>query len=48
VLFISAVLGLVAVARRVKMPVPQWVQLVPPYAIGTMAMFWVIQRLAAC
>lgn len=46
-LFIGAVLGLFTLARCVKMPVPQWGQLVPPYAIGSAAMFWVIQRLAA-
>jgi hydrogenase/urease accessory protein HupE len=45
--FIGAVLGLVVVARRMKLTAPQWAQLVPPYAIGTMAMFWVIQRVAA-
>jgi hydrogenase/urease accessory protein HupE len=46
-LFIGAVLSLVALARRVKVPEPQWVHLVPPYAIGSVAMFWVIQRIAA-
>jgi hypothetical protein len=46
-LFIASVLSLVALARRVKVPEPQWAQLVPPYAIGSMAMFWVIQRIAA-
>jgi hypothetical protein len=23
---------------------PRWIELVPPYAIGTIATFWVIQR----
>jgi len=46
-LFIGVVLSLIALARRVKMPAPQWAQLLPPYAIGTIAMFWVIQRIAA-
>jgi hydrogenase/urease accessory protein HupE len=46
-LFIGVVLSLIALARRVKLPAPQWAQLVPPYAIGSMAMFWVIQRIAA-
>jgi hypothetical protein len=45
--FVGVVLSLIALARRVKLPVPQWAQLVPPYAIGSVAMFWVIQRLAA-
>ena len=46
-LFIGAVLSVVAVVRRVRVPIPRWVELVPPYAIGTLAMFWVIQRIAA-
>jgi HupE / UreJ protein len=43
-LFIGVVLSLVAIGRRIRIPVPRWAELIPPYAIGTMAMFWVIQR----
>ena len=43
-LFIGVVLSLLAIAARVRMPLPRWAELVPPYAIGTVAMFWVIQR----
>lgn len=43
-LFIGVVLSLLAIAARVRMPLPLWAELVPPYAIGTVAMFWVIQR----
>ena len=46
-LFVAVVLSLVALARHAKFPAPQWAQLVPPYAIGSVAMFWVIQRIAA-
>jgi hydrogenase/urease accessory protein HupE len=46
-LFIAAVLSLLALATRVKLTAPQWAQLIPPYAIGGVAMFWVIQRIAA-
>jgi len=46
-LFIAVVVSLVALARHAKFPAPQWAQLVPPYAIGTVAMYWVIQRIAA-
>ncbi len=46
-LFIAAVLTLIAMARRLKLPAPQWARLIPPYAIGSLAMFWVIQRVAA-
>jgi hypothetical protein len=46
-LFIGAVLALVALIRRLRIAIAPWAELVPPYAIGSMAMFWVIQRLAA-
>lgn len=43
-LFIGVVLSLIALVRRIRITVPRWTELVPPYAIGTIAMFWVIQR----
>jgi hypothetical protein len=46
-LFIAAVLTLRTLVQRVRIPLPRWVELVPPYAIGSVAMFWVIQRIAA-
>jgi hypothetical protein len=46
-LFVAAVLGLMAFARRIRMAWPRWAELVPPYAIGSLAMVWVIQRVAA-
>ena len=46
-LFIGLVLAFIAIIRRVHIPIPRWGELVPPYAIGSVAMFWVIQRLAA-
>jgi hydrogenase/urease accessory protein HupE len=46
-LFIGVVMFLIVLTRRVRIPFPRWAELVPPYAIGTIAMFWVIQRLAA-
>ncbi len=46
-LFVGAVLALVALIRSAKRPLPAWLELVPPYAIGTIAMFWVIERVAA-
>lgn len=47
VLFIAGVLAVVALARHAPIAWPRWIALVPPYAIGSMAMFWVIQRVAA-
>ena len=46
-LFVAAVIGLIWAGCRIRIPVPRWVEIVPPYAIGSVAMFWVIQRLAA-
>ena len=46
-LFVAAVLAFIVLMRRIRVPFPRWAELVPPYAIGTVAMFWVIQRIAA-
>jgi hypothetical protein len=46
-LFIGVVLGFIALVRRLRIPLPRWAELVPPYAIGAIAMFWVIQRISA-
>ena len=46
-LFISVVLAVVALVRRIQIQVPRCAELIPPYAIGSIAMFWVIQRVAA-
>jgi hydrogenase/urease accessory protein HupE len=46
-LFVSAVLLVIAVARRVSLPTPRRVQHAMPYAIGSVAMFWVIDRVGS-
>lgn len=43
-LFIGAVLSLIALIRRIHISFPRWTELIPPYAIGSVAMFWLIQR----
>jgi hypothetical protein len=43
-LFIAVVLSLTALVRRVSVPFPGWAELMPPYAIGSVAMCWFIQR----
>jgi hypothetical protein len=43
-LFIGLVLSLTALVRHIRIPFPRWAEFVPPYAIGTIAMFWAIQR----
>jgi hydrogenase/urease accessory protein HupE len=54
--FIASVLAVVACGRRALLLLPApivgarhrlFVRLLPPYAIGTTAMFWLIQRIAA-
>jgi len=42
--FIAAVAVLAWLARRLR---ARWFELVPPYVIGTVAMFWVFQRVAS-
>ena len=50
-LFIAAVLGAMALARRlaahVAMSEPAWLWRVPPYAIGGLASYWLFGRIAA-
>jgi hydrogenase/urease accessory protein HupE len=45
-LFIAAALIALRFLRIRALPWPEWTRLVPPYAIGSVAMFWVIQRVA--
>ena len=50
-LFIASVFPVIALARqvtrRIGMSQPAWAWRVPPYAIGSLAAFWIIQRIAA-
>ena len=36
-----------AIVRRIPLHLPRWAELIPLYAIGSVAMFWVAQRIAA-
>ena len=49
-LFITSVLAVITLARRTTrrkgISQPAWVWRIPPYAIGSVASFWVIQRVA--
>lgn len=45
-LFVGAVLGAMVLAARVSLPAPRWACRVPPYAIGIVATFWLVQRVA--
>lgn len=43
-LFIAAVLAVIALLHRIWIAWPQWARAVPAYGIGCIAMFWVIER----
>ncbi|MDO8268833.1 MAG: HupE/UreJ family protein [Moraxellaceae bacterium] len=43
-LFIGAVICIIAGLRRLRFTVPSWGEAIVPYAIGIMAMFWVFER----
>ena len=45
-LFVALVLGLAALFQFARRPLPRWATLAPPYLIGSLAMFWVIQRVS--
>ncbi|MGR9106283.1 MAG: HupE/UreJ family protein [Gammaproteobacteria bacterium] len=45
-LFIAVILVTAGVLHRARLSLPQWADLIPPYAIGSLAMFWVMQRIA--
>ena len=45
--FIICVLAVVAMAKRLPVSLPAWAWRIPPYAIGGVAAFWVIQRSVA-
>jgi hypothetical protein len=50
-LFVSAVCALAALGtsalHRLRLPQPWWLERVPPYAIGALASYWVMERVAA-
>ena len=46
-LFVAGVLGLLWIGRRIVASPPQWLQATPAYAIGSLAAFWLIERVAA-
>jgi hydrogenase/urease accessory protein HupE len=45
-LFVAVVLSLAALVALGRRPLPHWVSLAPAYLIGSVAMFWVIQRIS--
>jgi hydrogenase/urease accessory protein HupE len=47
IIFVAAVLSAVALVARTRVSWLRWAHAVAPYAIGTLAMFWVIERVIA-
>jgi hypothetical protein len=45
--FVAVAVALIAAVRRWTMALPAWSSRVPPYAIGSVAAYWLIVRLAA-
>lgn len=43
-LFVASALIVLWILRRTRIQWPEWCERIPPYAIGSIAMFWVIQR----
>lgn len=46
-MFVAFLLGVRAMLARLPMEFPLWAHRMPPYVIGTVAMFWVIERIGA-
>jgi hypothetical protein len=46
-IFIAVMLAIIALLRRSPWVLPRWAALVPAYAIGGVAMMWVIERVVA-
>jgi HupE / UreJ protein len=45
--FVACMLGARTVLARLPTTLPEWSLRLPPYAIGTVAMYWVIERIGA-
>jgi hypothetical protein len=46
-LFITVVAAAVVAAKRIPIHLPRRAEFVPPYAVGAVAMFWTLQRVAS-
>jgi len=45
--FVGVVLVLMTAMRRLWHSIPAWLEKIPPYAIGSLATFWMFERVAA-
>lgn len=44
--FVAAVIAVMAATERLQVPWPRWAARIPAYAIGGLAMYWFLERLA--
>lgn len=44
--FVTAAIAVIAILERLPLKWPQWVPNLPPYAIGGLATFWLLQRIS--
>ena len=47
IVFVTSMLTVAALVGRIRVARPVWADAIPPYAIGAVAMFWVIERVLA-
>ncbi len=45
--FVGAALAVIAASRQLRLPTPAWSWRLAPYGIGTVAMYWTIERVVA-
>jgi hydrogenase/urease accessory protein HupE len=45
--FVGAALAIIAASRQLRLPTPGWSWRLAPYGIGTVAMYWTIERVVA-
>lgn len=45
--FVAAILALIALSQKLRFSLPDWAPRVPAYGIGSIAMFWTIERVAS-
>lgn len=44
ILFITIIVAIIIILRKIKIPSPEWPWRLVPYAIGSIAAFWTLQR----
>ncbi len=45
-LFVGLVVSAITFVKRIELFLPRWADMIPPYAIGSFAMFWMMERIS--